>query len=185
MTELADKTFQMRLHQYYITGRRLPSSENPNPTIYRMKIFARDSVVAKSRFWFFMKRLNKIKKANGEVLDVQIIEPEKSETAKTYGIWLRYDSRTSTHNFYKEYRDISKEGAVSQMYQDMAGKHRAASCTIQILKIKSLTPEEVRRPISIQTLGMNFKFPHLHRRPMCPKSVRRDFVTSRTRAFYH
>ena len=27
--------------------------------IYRMRIFARNVVLAKSRFWYFMKRLNK------------------------------------------------------------------------------------------------------------------------------
>ena len=34
---------------------------------------------------------------------------------KNYGIWLRYDSRSGTHNMYKEYRDVSLDGAVQQM----------------------------------------------------------------------
>ncbi|CAK9028792.1 unnamed protein product [Durusdinium trenchii] len=38
---------------------------------------------------------------------------------KNYGIWLRYDSRTNTHNMYKEYRNININGAVGQLYQEM------------------------------------------------------------------
>ena len=33
-----------------------------------MRIFARNVVLAKSRFWYFMKRLNKAKKSGGELL---------------------------------------------------------------------------------------------------------------------
>lgn len=34
---------------------------------------------------------------------------------KNYGIWLRYDSRSGTHNMYREYRDLTLTGAVDQM----------------------------------------------------------------------
>ena len=33
---------------------------------------------------------------------------------KNIGIWLRYDSRSGTHNMYREYRDITVAGAVTQ-----------------------------------------------------------------------
>ena len=32
---------------------------------------------------------------------------------KTYGIALKYSSRTYTHNIYKEFRDVTLNGAVS------------------------------------------------------------------------
>jgi large subunit ribosomal protein L18Ae len=35
-----------------------------------MRIFAEDEVHAKSRFWYFLKRSNKVKKASGEILSV-------------------------------------------------------------------------------------------------------------------
>jgi Ribosomal proteins 50S-L18Ae/60S-L20/60S-L18A len=33
-----------------------------------MRIFAPNSVVAKSRFWYFLMKLRKVKKANGEIV---------------------------------------------------------------------------------------------------------------------
>ncbi|CAK9024994.1 unnamed protein product [Durusdinium trenchii] len=56
------------MHQYQIVGRAAPTNKNPTPKIYRMRIFARNVVLAKSRFWYFMKRLNKAKKSGGELL---------------------------------------------------------------------------------------------------------------------
>lgn len=35
-----------------------------------MRIFAPNEVVAKSRFWYFLGKLRKIKKANGEIVSV-------------------------------------------------------------------------------------------------------------------
>lgn len=56
------------IHQYLVAGRHVPSEKNPNPKIFKMRIFANDEVIAKSKFWYFLRRLNKIKKANGEIL---------------------------------------------------------------------------------------------------------------------
>jgi large subunit ribosomal protein L18Ae len=35
-----------------------------------MRVFAPNTVVAKSRFWYFLGRLRKIKKANGEIVSL-------------------------------------------------------------------------------------------------------------------
>lgn len=40
------------------------------PKLYRMRIFAPNEVVAKSRFWYFLKKLKRVKKANGEVVSI-------------------------------------------------------------------------------------------------------------------
>jgi large subunit ribosomal protein L18Ae len=53
-------------------------------------------------------------------------------TVKNYGIWLRYDSRSGTHNMYKEYRDVSRTLAVQSLYQDMAARHRARFRSIHV-----------------------------------------------------
>lgn len=46
----------------------------------------------------------------------QIFEKHPT-TIKNFGIWVRYMSRTGFHNAYKEYRDVTLNGAVEQMYQ--------------------------------------------------------------------
>jgi len=46
----------------------LPTEANPTPKLYRMRVFAPNEVVAKSRFWYFLSQLRKVKKANGEIV---------------------------------------------------------------------------------------------------------------------
>jgi hypothetical protein len=46
---------QMGLTEYQVVGRHLPTESDPNPKIYRMRIFASNEVVAKSRFWYFLR----------------------------------------------------------------------------------------------------------------------------------
>lgn len=59
-----------RLQEYQVIGRKLPSDADPTPKLYRMRLFAPNSVVAKSRFWYFLKKLRKVKKANGEIVSL-------------------------------------------------------------------------------------------------------------------
>jgi large subunit ribosomal protein L18Ae len=77
-----------------------------------MRLFAPNKVVAKSRFWYFLKKFRKVKKATGEIVAVNEIFEKKPTTVKTFGIWLRYDSRSGTHNMYKEYRELTRTSAV-------------------------------------------------------------------------
>lgn len=45
----------MGLQEYQVVGRHLPTEAEPSPKIYRMRIFAPNEVVAKSRFWYFLR----------------------------------------------------------------------------------------------------------------------------------
>ena len=38
-----------------------------------MRIFAPNTVVAKSRFWYFLMKLRKVKKANGEIVSLNVV----------------------------------------------------------------------------------------------------------------
>jgi large subunit ribosomal protein L18Ae len=65
-----------RLQEYQVIGRHLPSEANPTPKLYRMRIFAPNDVVAKSRFWYFLSKLRKVKKTNGEIVSLnQVLHP--------------------------------------------------------------------------------------------------------------
>lgn len=96
-------------------GRGLPSEKIPNPTLYRMRVFATNPVLAKSKFWYHMKRQHKVRKVQGEIVSVQEVYEKHPGVVKNYGIVLRYLSRTETINMYKEFRDTTLAGAVSQM----------------------------------------------------------------------
>jgi hypothetical protein len=56
-----------------VIGRHLPTEANPTPSIYRMRIFAPNQVIAKSRFWYFLRGLRKVKKATGEIVSVNVV----------------------------------------------------------------------------------------------------------------
>ena len=58
-----------------------------------MRIFATDQIVAKSRFWYFLRLLRKFKKTTGEIVSVEEIREKKPLKIKNFGVWLRYDSR--------------------------------------------------------------------------------------------
>lgn len=153
-----------RLNEYQVIGRHLPTEANPTPKLYRMRIFAPNDVVAKSRFWYFLTKLRKVKKANGEIVSLNVIHEKRPLKVKNFGIWIRYDSRSGTHNMYKEFRELSRTDAVEALYQDMAARHRARFGSIHILKVVEIEKaDSIRRPYIKQLLTKNLKFPLPHR----------------------
>jgi len=67
-------------------------------------------------------------------VSVSEIFERKVNGVKNYGIVLKYLSRTGVINMYKEYRDNTLCGAMSQMYNEMAGRHSAKAENIFIIK---------------------------------------------------
>ena len=59
---------------------------------------------------------------------------------------------------YKEYRDTTLCGAVSQMYMEMAGRHSANKESIQIIRTSIIKDSELKRN-SIAQFAKNHKFP--------------------------
>ena len=100
------------MQEYQIVGRKFPTATEAAPKLYKMRLFAPNHVVAKSRFFYFLNKLKKIKRATGEIVSISIISEKKPMKIKNFGIWLRYNSRSGTHNMYKEYRELSRADAV-------------------------------------------------------------------------
>jgi len=147
------------LKEYEVIGRKQPSEKEVNPPLYKMRLFAPEKIVAKSRFWYFLRHLRKFKKMTGEIVSVKQI-PESSPTrVKNFGIWLRYDSRSGTHNMYREYRELSVSGAVTACYRDMGARHRARAHAIQIIRVEEVAAAKCRRPQVKQFHKSNLRFP--------------------------
>jgi large subunit ribosomal protein L18Ae len=149
-------------------GRALPTEENPNPELYRMRVFERDAVLARSKFWYHMKRQHKVRKIQGEIISTSEIFEKKSNCLRNYGIFIRYLTRTGTINMYKEYRDNTLCGAVSQMYMEMSGRHSARGETIQIIRTSVLNDSQLRRANVSQFVGNNVRFPKTDQRVRAP-----------------
>ena len=153
------------VHQYEVVGRHKPTEKDPNPKVYRMKLFADNTVVARSRFWYYMSLFKKVKRANGEICEVHEIFERNPNHVKNYAIWIRYDSRSGTHNMYKEYRDTTLTGAVAQMYSELNGRHRARKSCIQIVRTATIKASECKRPATLQFHNSKIKFRLNHRIP--------------------
>lgn len=151
------------LKEYSIVGRHVPTEKVNVPKLYRMRIFAPNEVVAKSRFWYYLRKLKKVKKANGEVISISQIHEKKPLAIKNYGVWIRYDSRSGTHNMYKEYRETSRVAAVESCYADMAARHRARFSSVQIIKVTEVAASDVRRRYVSQFINPKLRFPLPHR----------------------
>ena len=135
----------MGVHHFEVVGRHKPSEKTPAPKVYRMKLFADNAVVARSRFWYYMSLMKKVKRANGEIVSVKEIYEKNPNHIKNFGMWLRYDSRSGTHNMYKEYRDLTLTGAVAQMYEELSGRHRARKSCIQIVRTATIGAADCKR----------------------------------------
>merc|ERR1712189_169076 len=131
----------------------------PQPPLYRMRIFAKNHIIAKSRFWYFLSKLKKVKKANGEIVTCEQVHEKSPTVVKNYGIWLRYDSRSGTHNMYREYRDTKVARAVTSCYRDMAARHRARPGSIQIMKVEEVAAKDCKRKHVQQLHDSQIKFP--------------------------
>merc|ERR1711981_623961 len=140
---------KMPMKTYQVIGRSAPTDAVPEPKLYKMKLFAPNEVVAKSRYWYFLSQIVKAKKATG--------------TIKNYGIFLRYDSRSGTHNMYKEFRDVSLNGAINQLYTDMAGRHRARKRSVYVIKAEQVRPKECKLTSTKAFHKDDLKFPLPHR----------------------
>ncbi|CDJ65195.1 60S ribosomal protein L18a, putative [Eimeria necatrix] len=129
-----DKTLQQPIRQFQVVGRQRPAAAAAAAAatpVYRLRLFAANSVLAVSRFWHLLRQLRKVKRGSGEVLGVCELNPKRGTFAKNFGVWLRYDSRTGSHNMYKEVRALSENAAAANILAEMAGRHRALASNIQ------------------------------------------------------
>ncbi|KAL1560428.1 60S ribosomal protein L18A [Salvia divinorum] len=173
-----------RFHQYQVVGRALPTETEEHPKIYRMKLWATNEVRAKSKFWYFLRKLKKVKKSNGQVLAINEIFEKNPTTIKNYGIWLRYQSRTGYHNMYKEYRDTTLNGGIEQMYTEMASRHRVRSHCIQIIKTATVPAKLCKRESTKQFHDSKIKFPLVYKKVRPPsRKLKTTYKATRPNLF--
>jgi len=149
------------LKQYWVVGRQIPTETNPEPTCYRIRVFAKNTVIAKSKFWYQMKRQNKVRRVQGEVVSVSQIFEKKTQSIKNYGILLRYLTRNDNINMYKEYRATTLCQAVSMLYSELAGRHSARAESVHIIKTSIVPDAQVLRTATIQCVKKSLRFPKI------------------------
>lgn len=100
---------------------------------------------------------------SGDRVIIQIFPGKQAGSVKNYGVWLKYDSRTGHHNMYREYRDVTVAGAVTQAYRDMGARHRAQADRIHILKVQAVKAADTKRAGIKMFHDSKIKFPLPHR----------------------
>ena len=133
-----------RGRQFLIYGRALPTDAVPTPKICVAKVFAKNEAFARSHFWKLNLRDHKLKKSRGEILKIQEIHERGNTVAKNFGIFLKYRSRTGIHNIFKEFRDVSLNGAVNQMYNEMGGNYKVDAEKVQVINTVELQKEQLK-----------------------------------------
>ena len=81
---------------------------------------------------------------------------------------------------YKEYRDTTLNGAISQMYMDMSGRHRAPHESIQIIKTSVVHNKDLLREHSRVYAKTNLMFPRVKPLKRAPiKALKSTFKANR------
>merc|ERR1712106_1015333 len=171
-------SMQQNVRQYWVVGRALPTESTPEPTLYRMRVFAKNQVLARSKFWYQMKRQNKIRSTHGEIISVNEIFERKTNSIKNYGIAFKYLSRTGIINMYKEFRGTTLNGAVSQMFNEMAGRHSGRPETVQIIKTKIVSNADVVRNNVQQYTTTNLRYPKINQGKRAPTAAHAALFTA-------
>ncbi|EDS36335.1 ccr4-not transcription complex [Culex quinquefasciatus] len=81
-----------------------------------------------------------------------------------FEIWLRYDSRSETHNNRRQFRDA--------VLGDMASRHRVQGHSVQIIKVESVEASENRR----QAVSRLQRYHHKRYRNLLPVNCAVDAV---------
>ncbi|XP_020571290.1 isoleucine--tRNA ligase, cytoplasmic-like, partial [Phalaenopsis equestris] len=139
-----------RFHQYQVVGRALPTPSDEHPKIYRMKLWATNEVRAKSKFWYFLRKLKKVKKSNGQVLainEVRLIVTLKYPTANvrdkvTGAIFIVAESRlselpskkTKTDRLVNSMQKLSVANTESKGFMADKTQHKKDSGSYELLE---------------------------------------------------
>uniref|UniRef100_A0A8C2MME1 60S ribosomal protein L18a n=1 Tax=Cricetulus griseus TaxID=10029 RepID=A0A8C2MME1_CRIGR len=132
-----------------------------------------DHVVAKSRFWYFVSQLKKMKKSSKEIVYCRQVFEKSPLRVKNFGIWLLYDSLSGRHNMYREYPGPDHY---------MGARHRAHAHSIQVMKVEEIAVGKCRRLAVKQFHDSKIKFPLPH--GVLPHQHNPPFTTKRPNTFF-
>merc|ERR1712216_801368 len=77
-------TEMVLFRQYEVIGRHVPTERDPKPKAYRMKLFTKNETQARSRFWYFIRRLED---EEGQRRDPQHQRDFRAKTGEGLQVW--------------------------------------------------------------------------------------------------
>merc|ERR1711924_183338 len=125
---MGTKLKRMSFRQYEVIGRHVPTERDPAPKAYRIKLFTKNETQARSRFWYFIRRLVKMKKANAEILSIREIFEKKPEKVQVRPLAsVRLPLRYHQH-VQGVHRPVPERGCAD----DVPGDGRSPPCSFQL-----------------------------------------------------
>ena len=142
----------VRGRRFMVFGRSKPTSNNEEPELTVIRVFAKNQAFARSKFWKIMRVQNKIKKSKGEIIKVQEMFDQGKVQAKNIGIYLKYRSNVGVQNQYKEFRAVSVADALDQLYNEMGGNYKCSRDRVEIIRHVELEEDQmkIRNPRCLQ-----------------------------------
>eukprot|EP00756_Hemistasia_phaeocysticola_P033483 Hpha_TRINITY_DN16467_c3_g1::TRINITY_DN16467_c3_g1_i2::g.160839::m.160839/K02882/RP-L18Ae, RPL18A; large subunit ribosomal protein L18Ae len=171
------------LRHYEVVGTKNQNKVGEAAKVYRLQCFAPNHVVAKSRFWRYMREYHKCKKAAGRLFSVRELKEKHPGSIKNYGISLKYHSNSGPVNTSKEIRDTHLARAVSRVFNGLAGQHRARFSTVQVISTCTKKASECTREHTTQFHTDKIRFPLIHRVRKPTKAHRSLFTAKAPQTF--
>lgn len=86
---------------------------------------------------------------------------------------------------YREYRDITLNSAIDNLYNDMAGRHRSRFRSIQIIRTATVAAKDCKRPATLQFHDSKIRFPLAHRILRAPtRQLRSLYLAKRPQTYF-
>eukprot|EP00477_Mikrocytos_mackini_P000729 GAHX01000781.1.p1 GENE.GAHX01000781.1~~GAHX01000781.1.p1 ORF type:complete len:191 (-),score=40.88 GAHX01000781.1:29-568(-) len=169
--------YNCSLRRYEIMAIESESKGEAKPKMYKLTVFAKNLVQARSRFWNDLKRTMKIKKSIGKIVSEKDTTDYSTESIRNFAIKSRYTHKGKIVESYREYRTLSTPGAVRELYDELKSRHSIKKELIQILEIKEVADEElVKEKVKRFTVeGLEFAHPFINRMPI-NKKLKQKYV---------
>ncbi|KAL1770436.1 60S ribosomal protein L18a [Sigmodon hispidus] len=116
------------LWEYKVVGRCLPTPKCHKPPLYRMRIFAPNHVVAKSRFWYFVSQQKKMK--NG-----------------THNMYREYWDLTTAGAVTQCYRDMGAQHRARAHSIQIMKVEEIAACKCRRPAVKQFHDSKIKFPL--------------------------------------
>ncbi|RVD92535.1 ribosomal L18A [Tubulinosema ratisbonensis] len=167
--------------EFKVFGSKMPTEKEAFPQIFTMSLFAKNELIARSKFLKQLRIKHKIKSTSAVILKVEEqIEDLTNMTVKNYGIKFVFRSRKgSLQNMYKEFRAISRCDAVDSLFGDMASRHKVKSDDVFIVSINEKQKDELIRQKTIEFAEEGVYFPVFKKELI----VKDDLVLKGTKLF--
>ncbi|KAG0418742.1 60S ribosomal protein L20-B [Dictyocoela roeselum] len=150
----------MLVKEYKIYGSKIPTQDDLTPTVFVTTIFAPNPIIARSKHNKLMKTQKKLKPSKALVLKIEEVVENYEMTVKNYGVKLSFKSKRGKKCImYKEVRATHRTEAVGTIYSEMAGRHSAKPCMVDIIEIGVIGDEDVKRQYVKQFVADDVEYP--------------------------